>query len=85
MIYFSGLAVLMPTCNYVDVFEYVPSTRVTKRCHYYDIEDNLACTFGVWHPLSAEKLITYQMNVADDKTVFQKGFVRLLGFRKTHC
>lgn len=82
---FSGLALLLPFCNYVDMFEYIPSARVTKKCHYYDGEDNLACTFGVWHPLAAEKLIAYQMNSADDRTVFQEGFVRITGFKKVRC
>lgn len=82
---FAGLALLLPFCNFVDMFEYIPSVRVTKRCHYYDTEDNLACTFGVWHPLAAEKLVTYQMNSADDLRVFQCGFVRIVGFRKLRC
>ncbi|CAH0557889.1 unnamed protein product [Brassicogethes aeneus] len=82
---FLGLGILLPYCNFVDIFEYVPSTRVTKRCHYYDPEENVACTFGVWHPLAAEKLLTYQMNIADDKTVFQQGFVRIPGFQNLEC
>ncbi|KAG5893484.1 hypothetical protein JTB14_010535 [Gonioctena quinquepunctata] len=78
---FLGLRLLLPFCNFVDVFEYVPSTRVTKRCHYYDPEDNPSCTFGVWHPLAAEKLLTYFISTADDKTSFQIGYVRITGFR----
>lgn len=69
---FVGLNVLLPYCNFVDMFEYVPSTRVTRRCHYYDPENNAACTFGVWHPLAAEKLLTYYVNFANDYNVFQK-------------
>ena len=28
-------------CRKVRVYEYVPSMRLTKRCHYYDEEENL--------------------------------------------
>ncbi|KAF5269316.1 hypothetical protein FQR65_LT02618 [Abscondita terminalis] len=79
---FLGLAVLLPHCDYVDMLEYIPSVRVTRRCHYYDTEDNPACTFGVWHPLASEKLFAYSLNVASDKTVFQNGYIRIPGFRK---
>ncbi|XP_044266356.1 beta-galactoside alpha-2,6-sialyltransferase 1 [Tribolium madens] len=82
---FLGLGILLPLCNFIDVFEYVPSTRVTKRCHYYDPEDNPACTFGVWHPLAAEKLLTYYINTIDDRTVFQDGYVRISGFKNVKC
>ncbi|KAK4879072.1 hypothetical protein RN001_007218 [Aquatica leii] len=79
---FLGLAVLLSHCDYVDMFEYIPSVRVTKRCHYYDAEDNPACTFGVWHPLASEKLFAYSLNIASDKTVFQNGYIRIPGFKK---
>lgn len=38
---FSGLALLLPYCSYVDIVEYMPSTRLTSRCHYYDSEVNI--------------------------------------------
>ncbi|GJQ82191.1 ST6Gal [Trypoxylus dichotomus] len=82
---FVGLVFLLSHCDFVDFFEYVPSVRITKRCHYYEPEDNASCTFGVWHPLSAEKLLTYYVNVASDSDVFQTGFVRVPGFNKLQC
>lgn len=82
---FLGLRLLLPICGFVDLIEYIPSTRVTKKCHYYDTDDNAACTFGVWHPLAAEKLITYHLNLLNDTQVFQQGFVRIPGFQKTNC
>ncbi|XP_072388882.1 beta-galactoside alpha-2,6-sialyltransferase 1 [Diabrotica undecimpunctata] len=82
---FLGLRLLLPFCSFVDVFEYVPSARVTRRCHYYDPEDNPSCTFGVWHPLAAEKLLALYINTADDKAVFQTGYIRILGSRKAKC
>ncbi|CAG9863526.1 unnamed protein product [Phyllotreta striolata] len=82
---FLGLRLLLPYCSFVDVFEYVPSARVTKRCHYYDPEENPSCTFGVWHPLAAEKLLTYYINLASDRDVFQTGFVRIAGAKNFEC
>lgn len=82
---FAGLAILLPICNIIDVFEYIPSTRATRRCHYYDPEDNPACTFGVWHPLAAEKLLVYHLNVNNVRSVFQDGFVTVNGFAKYSC
>ncbi|KAJ3654917.1 hypothetical protein Zmor_014069 [Zophobas morio] len=82
---FLGLGILLPLCNFIDMFEYVPSARATKRCHYYDPEDNPACTFGVWHPLAAEKLLTYHINTIDDQKVFQSGYVRIPGFKNFRC
>lgn len=82
---FLGMVLLLPFCDFVDMVEYIPSTRVTSKCHYYSIEENSACTFGVWHPLAAEKLITYHLNTADDMQVFQKGYVRIAGFKNLKC
>ncbi|XP_060517236.1 beta-galactoside alpha-2,6-sialyltransferase 1 [Cylas formicarius] len=82
---FLGLRLLLPVCNTVNVMEYVPSTRLTKRCHYYDPDENPACTFGVWHPLAAEKLLSYYVNVASDKDAFQNGFITIQGFRNLNC
>lgn len=33
-----GLALILPVCTYVDIIEYIPSTRLNGRCHYYDEE-----------------------------------------------
>lgn len=38
---------------------------------------NARCTFGAWHPLAAEKLMSYRLNSADDFTVFQRGIIRI--------
>lgn len=37
---FIGLALLLPYCSYIDIAEYIPSTRLSGRCHYYDREVN---------------------------------------------
>lgn len=69
----------------MDVVEYVPSARVSSRCHYFDSTENSGCTFGSWHPLAAEKLMTYHLNEATDQEVFQKGFLRVRGFKDLKC
>lgn len=74
---FVGLGLLLPICAHVDLIEYVPSTRLNGRCHYYDEDLNPACTFGSWHPLAAEKLMAFAMNSADPFTTLQRGIVRV--------
>ncbi|XP_031619919.1 beta-galactoside alpha-2,6-sialyltransferase 1 [Contarinia nasturtii] len=82
---FIGLALLLPYCSYLDIVEYMPSTRLTSRCHYYDSEMNSACTFGAWHPLAAEKLMTYAMNSANDFSTFQNGVIRIRKPKNNGC
>ncbi|XP_020800737.1 beta-galactoside alpha-2,6-sialyltransferase 1 isoform X2 [Drosophila serrata] len=84
---FIGLALLLPHCPQVDFVEYVPSTRLNGRCHYYSKEMNSACTFGSWHPLAAEKLMALDMNMAedDDISVFQFGILRIRRPDKLLC
>lgn len=38
---------------------------------------NSGCTFGTWHPLAAEKLMAYDMNIANDFSTFQNGVIRI--------
>lgn len=46
---------------------------------------NPSCTFGAWHPLAAEKLTVYDMNTADDYSVFQNGVIRIRNPEKSSC
>lgn len=82
---FLGIALLLPVCEYVDVVEYIPSTRLNGRCHYFSEEINTSCTFGVWHPLGAEKLMAYDMNVSKDFIVFQNGVLRIRRPEENAC
>ncbi|XP_054270536.1 beta-galactoside alpha-2,6-sialyltransferase 2 [Macrosteles quadrilineatus] len=82
---FLGLALLLPHCAYVNLFEYVPSMRLTKRCHYFDDDEDASCTFGVWHPLAAEKLLALNFNTAADKTVFKTGYITVPGYQTLGC
>ncbi|KAG8225178.1 hypothetical protein J437_LFUL001305 [Ladona fulva] len=82
---FLGLAVMLPRCSLVDLFEYVPSMRLTKRCHYFDVAEDESCTFGVWHPLAAEKLLSLSLNIVPDHNVFVDGYVRVPGYDSLKC
>ena len=81
---FLGLIMAMLHCSKVHVYEYVPSMRLTKRCHYYDDNENLGCTIGDWHPLAAEKLLALGLNIGNDSEVFAQGFLTLPGFNSIH-
>ena len=54
--------------------------RYSCRCHYYDDEDNLGCTLGDWHPLSAEKLAALGLNTGSDLQIFRDGYISIPGF-----
>ena len=71
-------------CNKVHVYEYVPSMRLTKWCHYYDENENLGCTIGDWHPLAAEKLLALGLNIGNDSEVFAQGFLTLPGLNSVY-
>jgi len=76
---------MLPHCSHVNLFEYVPSVRLTKRCHYWDVAEDSSCTFGVWHPLAAEKLLSLALNVASDQSVFSDGYVQVPGYDTLQC
>lgn len=69
----------------IHVYEYVPSMRLTKRCHYYDQEENLGCTLGDWHPLAAEKLMALALNTGNKTEVFSDGYVTIRGSPEVQC
>ncbi|GBP21350.1 Beta-galactoside alpha-2,6-sialyltransferase 2 [Eumeta japonica] len=72
-------------CGRVRVFEYVPSARATRRCHYYSPGGNAACTLGAWHPLAMEKAFAEKIRDNPDKEVFQLGYIDIPGFRTVVC
>ena len=82
---FLGILLALKHCHQVSVFEFVPSIRMTKRCHYYDSEENFGCTMGDWHPLSAEKLLALAFNVASREDVFGHGYLVMDGSPKLNC
>ena len=66
-------------CKQVNVYEFVPSMRLTKKCHYYDEEENFGCTMGDWHPLAAEKLISLSLANNSDVEIYSQGFLSIPG------
>jgi beta-galactoside alpha-2,6-sialyltransferase (sialyltransferase 1) len=38
---FIGIAILLPICSELNIIEYMPSTRLNGRCHYFSEEVNL--------------------------------------------
>jgi len=77
---FLGVLVALQKCRVAHVFEYIPSMRLTKRCHYYDSHENLGCTLGDWHPLSAEKLIAMGLHTGTDLQMLGEGYITIPGF-----
>ena len=76
---------MLPLCTTINFVEYVPTTRATQRCHYYSQEYDPLCTYGVWHPLAAEKLVALAMNTASDETVFYDGYISIPGYKRLNC
>ncbi|KAI1278409.1 Beta-galactoside alpha-2,6-sialyltransferase 2 [Halotydeus destructor] len=76
---FLGINFLVNFCARLSVYEFVPSIRVTPRCHYYDEEMNAGCTFGDWHPLATEKLFAIKVNYASDYETAISGKVQISG------
>ncbi|KAH8040221.1 hypothetical protein HPB51_009769 [Rhipicephalus microplus] len=77
---FLGLLLLLKQCRHVDAYELVPSMRLTKRCHYYEVHEDLGCTMGDWHPLAAEKLLALHLassSVHALEQVFARGTLPL--------
>lgn len=79
------MLLLLSFCNTVDIYEYVPSMRLTKRCHYFDVHEDIGCTLGDWHPLASEKLISLILNEGSDRDIFVTGKVVLSGFKRQKC
>ncbi|XP_066974966.1 beta-galactoside alpha-2,6-sialyltransferase 1 [Macrobrachium rosenbergii] len=82
---FLGVVLMMSHCETVDAVEFVPSLRLTKQCHYWDPATDSGCTFGLWHPLATEKLLSLVMNEANDEDTYHKGFIRIPGFKQLKC
>ncbi|XP_035693998.1 beta-galactoside alpha-2,6-sialyltransferase 2-like isoform X2 [Branchiostoma floridae] len=82
---FMGIHLLLSLCDTVDVYEYVPSKRETQRCHYYGEEMDIACTYGAYHPLRAEKELIKKLNIGPEEDVRNKGKITLPGFGSIQC
>ncbi|KAK3881540.1 hypothetical protein Pcinc_014012 [Petrolisthes cinctipes] len=82
---FLGIVLMLAHCERVNAMEFIPSLRVTPRCHYWDAYNDTSCTFGGWHPEDSEKLATLKLNTAEDLDTYQQGFVSIPGFSSITC
>src|SRR5688500_7738918 len=79
--FFAGIMLALQVCERVDVYEYVPSVRESVRCNYYGSKNdsNPSCTYGSWHPVSAEKLFALELSDSTDKQIFMDGYLSIPG------
>lgn len=82
---FIGIILMMNLCEKIHVYEYIPSMRQTDLCHYHELQYDMACTFGAYHPLLYEKLLVKRMSTASEEDLRKKGKVTLPGFSKIKC
>ncbi|KAG7304125.1 hypothetical protein JYU34_011058 [Plutella xylostella] len=82
---FIGLWFALQQCVRVRMFEYVPSARATRRCHYHRAAADAACTLGAWHPLAMEKAVAERMRDNSDVEVFQTGYIDVPGVGAEPC
>eukprot|EP00096_Caligus_rogercresseyi_P013293 TRINITY_DN5967_c0_g1_i1.p1 TRINITY_DN5967_c0_g1~~TRINITY_DN5967_c0_g1_i1.p1 ORF type:complete len:435 (-),score=97.08 TRINITY_DN5967_c0_g1_i1:150-1454(-) len=88
---FIGLALSAQQCKVIRVFEYIPSLRYSDKCHYYgsdpasEVGSGGPCTYGAWHPVSAEKLMALALNVGKKKDIYAHGYLTIPGLLSTHC
>ncbi|XP_072936076.1 beta-galactoside alpha-2,6-sialyltransferase 2 [Epargyreus clarus] len=82
---FIGLWFALHRCRRVRMFEYVPSVRATRRCHYHVVRNDTGCTLGAWHPLAQEKALAERIRDNSDLDVFQRGFIDVPGIKSFNC
>lgn len=82
---FVGVWFALHRCKRVRVFEYVPSVRASRRCHYHASHTDTGCTLGAWHPLAQEKALAERIRENSDLDVFQRGFIDIPGLSNIDC
>ncbi|KAG9346326.1 hypothetical protein JZ751_006637 [Albula glossodonta] len=80
-----GTVLMMSLCDVVHVYEFLPSRRKTKLCHYYQSYYDEACTVGAYHPLLYEKNLVKRMNLGPDQDIYTHGRVTLPGLHTFTC
>ncbi|XP_041055583.1 beta-galactoside alpha-2,6-sialyltransferase 2-like [Carcharodon carcharias] len=82
---FIGILIMMSLCDNVNIYEYIPSVRLTDLCHYHERYYDAACTLGAYHPLLYEKLLVQRMNKGMKADLYTKGKVIVPGFCTMKC
>ncbi|XP_036376234.1 beta-galactoside alpha-2,6-sialyltransferase 1-like [Megalops cyprinoides] len=80
-----GVAVMMNLCEQVSVYEFLPSHRKTRLCHYFQDVYNWQCTMGHYHPLTFEKNLVKRLNRGSEFDIYARGKVKLRGFSQQSC
>ncbi|KAM3601363.1 uncharacterized protein V6R79_011461 [Siganus canaliculatus] len=80
-----GIVMMMSLCDVVHVYEFLPSSRKTNLCHYYQRFLDASCSYGTYHPLMYEKNLVKRMNQGSDHDISTHGRVTLPGFRQLNC
>ncbi|XP_028292500.1 beta-galactoside alpha-2,6-sialyltransferase 2-like isoform X2 [Gouania willdenowi] len=82
---FMGIILMMALCEQVHVYEYIPSTRQTSLCHYFEKYHNIECTTGGYHPITFEKSLIQLINTGLESDLRMKGRATLPGFSTFNC
>ncbi|KAG7487393.1 hypothetical protein MATL_G00022940 [Megalops atlanticus] len=80
-----GVAVMMNICEQVSVYEFLPSHRKTRLCHYFQNVYNWQCTAGHYHPVTFEKNLVKRLNRGSEFDIYARGKVMLRGFSQQWC
>ncbi|KAM5164298.1 beta-galactoside alpha-2,6-sialyltransferase 1-like [Mantella aurantiaca] len=80
-----GILLMINLCDEVNVYEYLPSTRQSDLCYYYNRYYDRACTVGGYHPLMYEKNLVMKLNKGDMDTIHKYGKVTLPGIKNLKC
>ncbi|KAM3602088.1 uncharacterized protein V6R79_024081 [Siganus canaliculatus] len=80
-----GIVMMMSLCDELHVYEFLPSSRKTDLCHYFERFINAACSHGAYHPLTYEKNLVKRMNQGSDQDINTYGRITLPGFRRANC
>ncbi|XP_073481945.1 beta-galactoside alpha-2,6-sialyltransferase 1-like [Aquarana catesbeiana] len=80
-----GILLMMNLCDEVNVYEFLPSTRQSDLCYYYERYYDRACTVGGYHPLMYEKNLVMKLNQGDMNTIHRYGKATLPGIKNLKC
>ncbi|XP_035695867.1 beta-galactoside alpha-2,6-sialyltransferase 1-like [Branchiostoma floridae] len=76
-----GVVMMMHLCDWIYVYELVPSNRDDTRLMYYFNEEKQHS----WHPYSHERVYIKTLSLTPEKEIEDTGVVVLKGFSHTKC
>ncbi|KAM3931705.1 beta-galactoside alpha-2,6-sialyltransferase 1-like isoform 1-T2 [Leptodactylus fuscus] len=81
----TGILLMMNICDEVNVYEFLPSSRLTDRCYYFQQFMDSACTYGGYHPLLYEKNLFKKLNQGTEDDITKNGKMTLPGLKDLQC